>query len=151
LQALANSQPPNGTIIEYNTAEHCGYFFLQIASGTNTIVSHNTLNNCPGMAEADSTSQANTGDVADSNHLTFTHGVGCRASILPGCNGFDGLTCGISASATPYNYSGNSCSNNIVDGPHASGLYENAAGGTQDNATYINNTCTGGCVLNQYD
>lgn len=147
----ADSQqpPPNATLIEWNTAEHCGYYFLQEASSTNSTVSNNTLNDCSGAIEAADTGQAITGNVVSNNTWTFTYGVGCRASILSGCQGFDGLTCG---AAAEVNYSGNTCSNNTVNGSHGSTICESSpCANTSNPAVYTGNTCTGGCVLNNYN
>jgi hypothetical protein len=130
--------------VQSNTAEHCGYYFIQISSGKNNIVTGNTLNDCAGFVEADDIGQQNTGNLVDSNHLTFTYGVGQSASN--GGSGCNILTCGLAPAN--FNYSGNTCSNNIVDGTHASSVNRLVnAGGTP--AVYTSNTCTGSCVLDQ--
>ena len=142
--------PPNGTIISWNTFEHCGYYAVQLTSATNTTISHNTANDCSGMIEPDDTGQANTGNVVDSNHMTFTYGVGCRQQYESTCYGFDGLTCG-AAPETGFNFSGNTCTNNIVDGPHSSTICAVSPCSHGDPpANYTSNTCTGGCVMNDY-
>ena len=154
--APAGDSAPSGTVISWNTFEHCGYYAVQVAAaqGTTTI-SHNTLNDCSGFVEGNVTSPAtpNTGVVIDSNHLTFTYGIGATepncASLLGFC-GFDGLTGGCSASGSAFNYSGNTVSNNIVDGTYHSTILEAAVGGSQNDAAYTNNSCTGACVVNAY-
>jgi hypothetical protein len=154
--APAGDSAPSGTVISWNTFEHCGYYAVQVAAaqGTTTI-SHNTLNDCSGFVEGNVTSPAtpNTGVVIDSNHLTFTYGIGATepncASLLGFC-GFDGLTGGCSASGSAFNYSGNTVSNNIVDGTYHSTVLKAAVGGSQNDALYINNTCTGACVVDAY-
>ena len=131
--------------IGWNTFEHCAYYAVQVTSGQNGLFDNNTAQDCAGFVEADTSSQMNTGNVADSNHFTFiygtgwtNHGAGRWASEF---------TCGQSASGNPYDYAGNLCENNIIDGPHASVLAESPASGGVA-ATYINNTCTGGCIVN---
>ena len=138
--------PPDGTVISWNTFEHCGYYAVQVASSTNGRFTHNILNDCSGFIEASDTGQANTGNLVDSNHLTFTYGVGNRAIYGAPYNGFDGLTCG--AAPNTFNYGGDTCSNNIVDGTHSSTIL--TTGWTTTPPKYINNTCTGGCVVNNY-
>ena len=146
----SSQPPPAGTVISWNTFEHCGYYAVQLTSATNTAISHNTVNDCSGMIEPDDTGEANRGNVVDSNHMTFTYGVGCRSTILANCNGFDGLTCG-AAPETGFNFSGDTCSNNIVDGPHGSTICTVSPCSHGDPpANYTSNTCTGGCVMNDY-
>ena len=147
---------PNGTVISWNTFEHCGMYGVQIsaAKGT-TYVNHNVLNDCTGFVEGNVTSPAtaDTGILIDSNHLTFTYGIGADEPNCVALIGFCGpaaLRGGDSASGGALNYSGNTVSNNIVDGPAPSGILENANGGAQNDAQYINNICTGGCQLNVY-
>jgi hypothetical protein len=143
----SNQPPPHNVRIAYNTFQHCGYYAVQLGSGENNLIDHNTLNDCSGFAEADDTAQANTGNVFDSNHLTFTYGIGMN---YPGCNpgcGFNGLTGGSNASGGYFNYSGNTVKNNIVDGTHPSTIMIN---GNCTPAQYNNNTCTGGCQINVY-
>ena len=48
---------PHGTIISWNTAEHCGYYFVQATSSVNGSFTHNTLNDCSGFVEADDIGQ----------------------------------------------------------------------------------------------
>ena len=147
---------PSGTVISWNTFEHCGYYAVQVAAaqGTTTI-SHNTLNDCSGFVEGNVTSPAtpNTGVVINSNTLTFTYGVGAtepNCSSLLGFCGYDGLTGGASAGGAAFNYSNNTVSNNIVDGIYPSTILQSAVGGSQNDAVYTNNTCTGGCAVNAY-
>ena len=147
---------PSDTVISWNTFEHCGMYAVQIsaAKGTTT-VSHNILNDCSGFVEGNVTSPAtsDTGILIDSNHLTFTYGIGAdepNCAALVGFCGPAALRAGDSASGAALNYSGNTASNNIVDGPAPSGILENANGGAQNDAQYINNTCTGGCRMNNY-
>jgi hypothetical protein len=133
--------------IAYNTFEHCGYYAVQLTSGTNNKIDHNTLNDCSGFVEADDTGQQNTGNIIDSNHLTFTYGIGMNyPNCNPGC-GFNGLTGGSDASGGYFDYSGNTVSNNIVDGTHRSTILIN---GNNTPAQYHNNTCTGGCRINAH-
>lgn len=142
-----NQPPPHNVRIAYNTFEHCGYYAVQLTSGTNNRIDHNTLNDCAGFVEADDTGQQNTGNVIDSNHLTFIYGIGMN---YPGCNpgcGFNGLTGGADASGAYFDYSGNEVSNNIVDGTNPSTILVN---GNNTPAQYSNNTCTGGCQINVY-
>lgn len=143
----SNQPPPHNVRIAYNTFEHCGYYAVQLTSGENNLIDHNILNDCSGFVEADDTGQQNTDNVIDSNHLTFTYGIGMN---YPGCNpgcGFDGLTGGANASGGYFNYSGNMVSNNIVDGTHPSSILID---GNNTPAQYNNNTCTGGCQMNVY-
>jgi hypothetical protein len=142
-----NQPPPHDVRIGYNTFEHCGYYAVQLTSGTNNKIDHNTLNDCAGFVEADDTRQQNTGNVLDSNHMTYTYGIGMSYSgCNPGC-GFDGLTGGSDASGGFFDYSGNTVSNNIVDGTHPSTILIN---GNNAPAQYNNNTCMGGCQMNVY-
>jgi len=142
----ANQPGPRNNLITYNTFEHCSSDAIQITSGEHNVVSHNTFQDCSGMIEADNTGQQNTGNFIDSNHSTFTNGTGAANQF--GQNGWSNLfTCGASCSSLACNYSANTCSNNIVDGPKPSGLLESAVGGALNNAKYVNNTCTHGCSV----
>jgi hypothetical protein len=141
----SSQPPPHDVRIAYNTFEHCGYYAVQLTSGTNNKIDHNTLNDCSGFVEADDTGQQNTGNIIDSNHLTFTYGIGMNyPNCNPGC-GFNGLTGGSDASGAYFDYSGNTVSSNIVDGTHPSTILIN---GNNTPARYHNNTCTGGCRIN---
>jgi hypothetical protein len=145
----SNQPGPQNNLITYNTFEHCGYYALQLTSGMNNTVSYNTLNDCSGFVEADDNGQVNTGNIVDSNHLTFTYGIGLTSpDCISGC-GFNGLTGGANARGAAYDYSGNSVTNNIVDGAYPSTIYEAAAPGGQP-ASYSGNTCIEGCQLNVY-
>jgi len=142
----ANQPGPANNLITYNSFEHCSADAIQLTSGQYNIISHNTVNDCSGMIEADDAGQQNTGNVIDSNHSTFTYGTG--AANKYGQNIWNNVfTCGASCSGKACNYSGNTCSNNIVDGPQKSGLLQSAVGGSQNNAQYIHNTCTQGCSV----
>lgn len=144
--ANTSQQPPcNNFTVSFNTFEYCSYYAIQLTSGTNGSLAHNTGLDCSGMVEADNTGQQNTGNVADSNHFTFVNGAG--VSHGGACNGSTYFGCGVSASGSAYNYSGNTCSNNLIDGPYPSFLWENAVGGAGNNAHYVGNVCTGGCTI----
>ena len=140
-----SSNTNNNAIVSWNTAEHCGYYFLQISGAIGTTVQRNTLNDCSGMIEGNGGTEVLTNTSVDHNHLTFTHGIPYTSTRCPGSYGFNGLTCGIAPGS--QSYTSETCSSNIIDGTHASGLMENASG---DPATYTNNTCTGGCGMNNY-
>jgi hypothetical protein len=145
-----NQPGPQTNVIANNAFEHCGYYAVQLTSGTNNSISQNTMNDCSCCVEADDTGQVNTGNVIDSNHLTFTYGIGMN---YPGCSvgcGWNQLTCGTSMSGGAFNYSGNSCTNNIVDGTTFSSLQEHANGGSGNEASYSGNTCTPACMVNGY-
>jgi hypothetical protein len=139
-----NQPPPHNIRIRYNTFEHCGYYAVQVTSATNSLIDHNTTNDCSGWVEADDTGQENTGIVIDSNIMNFTYGVG---QANPGGNGFDGLTGGSDASGSFFNYSGNTVSNNVMGGTHASSILIH---GNNSPATYTNNTCSSPCVIDDY-
>ena len=150
----ADSVPTN-TTISWNTFEHCGMYAVQIAAANGASVTHNMLNDCTGFVEGNVTTPAtpDTGVVISNNHLTFTYGIGStepNCGTLLGFCGFDGLTGGASASGNAFNYSGNTVSNNIVDGTYPSTVLGTAVGGSQNDAVYTNNTCTGACVVNAY-
>lgn len=147
---------PSGVVVSWNTFEHCGMYALQISAAVGTTtVANNVLNDCSGFDEGNVTSPPTqvTGVLIENNHLTFTYGVGATEPNANSLLGFTGCSClrgGDSASGGALNYSGNTVENNIVDGPAPSGILINANGGSQNDAVYINNTCTGGCVLNSY-
>jgi len=141
----SNQPGPQNNLVTYNSFEHCGLYALQLTSGKNNTVSHNTLNDCSGFVEADDTGQVNTGNVIDSNHLTFTFGIGWSYPT-GGCNCLRG---GDTAGGIPFDYSGNIVTNNIVDGTYPSTILENAQSGGQP-ASYSGNTCLEGCQLNIY-
>ncbi len=137
--------PPTNGIIGWNTFSHCDYYAVQLTSATNFTIEHNTNQDCAGYIEADDTGQANTGNIVIGNHLTFTYGTGWANHGM----GYwaNELTCGQSAGGSPYNYSGNTCQNNIVDGTLSSMIaITPAAGGVA--AKYISNTCTRPCTVN---
>jgi hypothetical protein len=146
IYASSSQQPPatNG-VIGWNTFSHCDYYAVQLTSATNYLIENNTNQDCAGYIEADNIGQANTGNIVIGNHLTFTYGTGwANAGAGYWANE---LTCGQSASGTPFNYSGNNCQNNIVDGTDSSMIAETpAAGGVA--AKYVTNTCTGACSVN---
>ncbi len=130
-----------------NTFEHCGYNAWQLSQGNGVIIEHNTMNDCSGDVEANNSSASYTNNIVNRDSYTFTYGIGNNKAN--GGTGFDGLTCG---NALGANYSGNTCENNTIDGTHTSGLVESCGGGYNCTpAAYINNTCTGGCQVNQYD
>jgi hypothetical protein len=140
-----NQPGPQNNLVTYNSFEHCGLYALQLTSGMNNTVSHNTLNDCSGFVEGDDTGQVNTGNVIDSNHLTFTFGIGWSYPT-GGCNCLRG---GDTAGGIPFDYSGNIVTNNIVDGTYPSTILENAQYGGQP-ASYSGNICLEGCQLNIY-
>jgi hypothetical protein len=142
-----NGQPADQFLIGWNTFEHCDYYAVQVTSGTNGRFIHNTAVDCAGWIEADNTAQANTGNVADSNHFTFVNGTGWTNH--GGGKWASEFTCGSDAGGKPYDYSGNTCENDIVDGPYGSRLQESPdpVSGTGVGAVYINETCTGGCTV----
>ncbi len=139
--------PPVGTRIEYNTAEHCGYYFVQVTSSIGAVIRYNRLLDCSGFIEADDFGQINRGNLVDSNLLTFIYGVGCRDSIISNCNGFNGLSGGDWPRG--YNYSGNTVSNNVVNGTYPSTILTKVEAGAP--AKYYNNKCLGACVWNKYN
>jgi hypothetical protein len=133
---------PVGTYIGYNNFDHCDYYAIQVTAGQNTHAEFNTSNDCAWWVEADDNGQTNTGNVANDNHVTFTFGTGDSQNAGGGRFGSE-FTCGHDASSSAYNYSGNYCKNNTVDGPYASYLQMDATGTP---ARYCGNTCTGGCI-----
>jgi hypothetical protein len=46
-----------------------------------------------------------------------------------------------------FDYSGNTCSNNTIDGPQISWLFEHSSLSGVTPANYINNTCVQGCSV----
>jgi hypothetical protein len=77
----AQQPPPTNGIIGWNTFSHCDYYAVQLTSGTNFTIENNTNQDCAGYIEADSTGQANTGNIVIGNHLTFTYGTGWANSV----------------------------------------------------------------------
>src|SRR5579885_1762443 len=143
----ANQPPPNGDIVTCNTAENCGYDFVQLTSARNTTMSYNTTTDCAGWVEADDTKQINTGNVAKHNSANFKAGVG-YANHGGGNNaGWNHITCGASCSGSACNYSGNTCSYNTCGGSVNSGILQSAVGGSSNNAVYIGNTIYGLCTV----
>jgi hypothetical protein len=141
----AQQPPPTNGIIGWNTFSHCDYYAVQLTSGTNFTIENNTNQDCAGYIEADSTGQANTGNIVIGNHLTFTYGTGWANSVARSWG--NELTCGTDAGNSPFDYSGNICQNNIVDGTASSMIaIEPVRGGVA--AKYIGNTCTGACTVN---
>ncbi len=134
--------PATGTYIGYNSFEHCDYYAIQVTAGLNSQAEYNTSNDCAWWVEADDSGQINTGNVANNNHVTFTYGTG-DSQFAGGGRFGSAFTCGHDASSAPYDYSGNYCKNNTVDGPYTSYLQMDASGTP---ARYCGNTCTGGCV-----
>jgi len=143
----ANQPPPNGDVITCNTAEDCGYNFVQITSATNTIVSYNTTTDCSGFVESDDTGQINSGNLVTHNSATFKAGVG-YANHGGGNNGsWNHITCGASCSGSACNFSGNTCSYNQCGGSASSWLLESAVGGSSNDASYIGNSVSGACTV----
>ena len=139
-------QPPaEGVRIGYNTFEHCGYYAVQVTSAINSLIDHNTTNDCSGWVEADDTGQQNTGNVIDSDIMNFTYGVG---QANPGGYGFDGLTGGSDASGGFFNYSGNTVSNNVMGGTHGSSVLDSWQQFSGD--VFENDTCNSPCVIDVY-
>jgi hypothetical protein len=139
--------PPTNFIIGWNTFEHCSYYATQVTSGTNGQFIYNKSLDCAGWIEADNTGQANTGNVARGNHFTFVNGTGWTNH--GGGKWASEFTCGSDAGGKPYDYSGNICENNMVDGPYGSRLQESpdSMTGLGVGAVYIGETCTGGCTV----
>jgi hypothetical protein len=72
VNASASNQPrPNGDVVTCNTAENCGYNFVQLTSATNSTISYNTMTDCSGWVESDNTGQVNIVNVATHNSATF--------------------------------------------------------------------------------
>jgi hypothetical protein len=157
----ANQPGPQNDSITYNTFEHCGFYGVQVTSGRNTLINHNTLNDCAGMIEPDDNGQVNTGNVVDSNHMTCTYGNGQSGGPSP--RGACYFSAGIIGGSKPFDFSGNTLSNNIVDGsttvpPGATAtscliedLYGFNHGPGQTPATVPlpdTNQCNGGCRKN---
>jgi hypothetical protein len=141
------SQPaPENVLVEYNTFENCEHYAIQLSAGLNNTFRQNILTDCNGYVESDTPDQQMSGNLADSNHSTFVYGTGyAQTDGQTGWTNF--LTCGGSCSGNACNFSENTCSNNLIDGPQPSWLAETAVGGSQNDATYINNICTGGCSV----
>jgi hypothetical protein len=140
--------PATNGYIGYNTFSHCTYYAVQLTSATNFIIEKNTNSDCAGYIEADDRGQANTGNIVRDNTLAFPFGTGWSnygaGSFSPAGAWANELTCGQSASATPFDYSGNTCQNNIVDGTAPSMIAITPfPGGVA--AQYIGNVCNGGC------
>ena len=160
--------PPSGTVISWNTFQHCGYYGIQVdaSQSPGTTISYNRFNDCSGMVEGNVTTPKATADtdlLIDHNHLTFTYGIGAAetncGSLLGFC-GLQGLTGGSNASGAPFDYSGNTVSNNTVDCQSLASATGNGQCTIQEtancsgigtppacNATYTNDTCTGNCVI----
>lgn len=143
----ANQPPPNGDVITCNTAENCGYNFLQIASAKNTTVSYNTLTDCSGFVESDDSYQINTGNVVTHNSVTFKTGVGYANHGGGNTAGWNHITCGTSCSGNTCIYSGNTCSYDQCGGWVSSGLLESAVGGSANNASYVGVAVSGACTV----
>ncbi len=145
--SASNQPPPGGDIITCNTAENCGYNFVQVTSAVNTTISYNTTVDCSGWVESDNTGQINTGNVATHNSATFNAGVG-YANHGGGNNGaWNHITCGASCGGSACDFSGNSCSYNQCGGLVSSWLLESAVGGSSNNAAYTGNTVSGSCTV----
>ena len=131
------------TLVAYNTAEHCGYYFVQAAGMSGATIEYNTTNDCSGMIECDNPSNLCQNTLVYQNHMTFTYGVPYTSTRCSGGSGFNGLTCGY---AHGSNYTTDTCQNNIIDGTHDSGIMTQAT----DSPIMTNNTCRGGCSINNY-
>jgi hypothetical protein len=140
------NQPGRNTLITYNTAENCGYYFVQ-ASGTHGLtVSHDILNDCSCCVE--SGGPAVRGVLIDHVSATFTYGNGVATLDAKEDNGTNFLTGGTDSSGKPFNYSGVTVQNSSCSGTIGAGLDEYVAGGNSRNCpTYINNRYTGSCQL----
>jgi hypothetical protein len=144
--------------ISYNRASACDIRFVEPDFVINAKITHNTLTDCPAPSEIIDSRETGESILEDSNHFTFVHGVagGTNSGWLNYMG--DGATCHgpnnvwpCAKSAPPADYSGNTFSNNIVDGPVTNWI---AVRFTCMNNTdqiipgvYINNTCTGGCKM----
>jgi hypothetical protein len=143
IYASDRNQPgPHNILITHNTFEHCGLYAVQLTSGHDNIISYNTLVDCNGFVEADDLGQMNTGNIIDHNTLLFIHGVGQWG---PGLGGYNEMSCG--AWPQGFDYSGNTCSNNVVTGFSGTPAHiiQRVPGGVP--ARYINNTCSDGCTV----
>jgi hypothetical protein len=136
-----NEPGPHDNLITHNSFEHCGLYAVQLVSGRNNIISHNDLTDCNGFVEADNLRQATIGNLIDHNTLTFVYGVGQWG---PGLPGYNELSCG--ASPEGFDYSGNTCSNNVVSGSAnvPAHIIESVPRGLR--ARYTNNSCSTGCT-----
>jgi hypothetical protein len=115
---------------------------VQLTSGSYNTISYNQLSDCDGFVEADDLHQMNTSNLIEYNTLLFVYGIGWYGSGLPGYND---LTCG--ASPYGFNYSGNTCSGNVVSGSSQASAHilTKVSGGAS--ARYVNNTCTQNCSV----
>jgi hypothetical protein len=143
----AHQPPPSGDVITCNTAENCGYNFVQLTSARNTTISYNTTTDCSGWIESDDTGQINTGNVVTYNSATFKAGVGYANHGGGNTAGWNHITCGASCSGSACNFSGNICSYNQCGYSVSSGILESAVGGSSNDAIYVGNTVYGSCTV----
>jgi hypothetical protein len=107
-----------------NTAEKCGYNFVQLTSARNSTISYNTMTDCSGWVESDNTGQINSGNVATHNSATFIAGVGYANHSGGNTGSWNHITCGACCSGSARNFSGNTCSYNQCGGSATSWLLD---------------------------
>jgi len=127
--------PYSNITIAGNEFDNCGHYGVSLISTVNSHVSYNKAVDCSIASEADDLGQQNTGNVLDHNYVGKVHGSGYTQQ-----GGFTFLSCG---SAVGFNYSGNTCEFNTIDGAW---LYESASSPSHQ-GLYIENLCINGCVI----
>jgi hypothetical protein len=148
------AQNGTGTLITYNTAENCGYYYVQSSNTNGATISYSTIKDCSCCVE-----QGGGPGAPDYNvhidHITSTFQYGTGVAVFDGAqtSGQNFLSAGNDSSGGVFNYSSNtlsnsSCSGTMMDGTYYAGLDEYVAGGNAANCpTYINNKYTGSCQL----
>lgn len=139
----ASGRGVSNTQISYNTFKNCGYFGVVIDAGSNNVASYNSAIDCGMTVANDAANSPNLNNIFEYNYLTVIHGNG--RMFTTGGVGSNSLylTGGQSAGA---DYSSNIMRYNTVVGNGTAGSI-GIARASQIPAQYLNNSCTGGCVL----
>jgi hypothetical protein len=127
--------PYSNITIAGNEFYNCGHYGISLISAVNSHISYNKAVDCSMGSEADDLGQQNAGNVWDHNYVGKVQGSGYNQQ-----GGFTFLSCG---SAAGFNYSGNTCEYNTIDGAW---LYESASSPSYE-GLYIENMCINGCVI----
>jgi hypothetical protein len=135
----ASYTPPQNVTVEYNTAEHCGYRFVEIEAGNSDTITHNTESDCGDAIEALSTSYTFSNNTFSYNSYAWPHGTG--AYIYYGYAGDNHLSENIACNNA---YTSSPCDAEITVANHTNTFKYNRLSGAVGNRLLIgNSTCTG--------
>jgi polygalacturonase len=128
--------PYSDITVAGNEFYNCGHYGVSLTSAVNSHISLNKAVDCSMANEVDDLGQRNSGNVWDHNYVGKVKGSGWGQTA----QGDTLLSCG---TANGFDYSGNTCEYNTIDGAV---LYESTSRVSYQ-GLYIENQCINGCLI----